>query len=1129
MKIAFRISVAGLVGFAFGLASCVAAESADKDVSSPVESGVAPPEGREGDEKREAVERPPAVQILMPGFAVRELPVQLLNVNNVKYRDDGTLVALAYDGTVWLLRDTDGDGLEDRPQVFREPSKELRSPIGMDLTPEGYDHGRGLFVAAKDRVVLIVDTDDDDRADKEITVATGWKESFHQVDGLGVAFDRRDGSVYFGRGTYNFADPYLRDQDGNSQYSLVDESAAIVRISPDFKSREVIATGIRFPVGLRFNAQGDLFATDQEGATWLPNGNPFDELLHIQQGRHYGFPPRHPTHLPDIIDEPSTFDYGPQHQSTCGLNFNEPVQSGGPTFGPSFWDGDALVAGYSRGKLYRTQVAKSPAGYVARTHILACLNMLTVDACVSPEGDLIVACHSGGPDWGSGPTGKGRLFKIRYADRELPQPVVAWPAGPREVRIEFDRAVAPQSLRDVLSNSQLTAGRFVRAGDRFETLSPGYAAVQAQKLAERREVPLRSAQLTPDGRTLILATDPIFEPVHYSLRLPGLARPGNADSEPAALTQKPAIDLDFDLSGCEATWRSADGEIIWSGWLPHFDLAASRQFTSDSAPHELLWAALKEPGELTLRGKLDLTDMLRPAVQPGSELDYEYPPETVTVSFETSSPNDTLEFVSTDKSEAQSGSTVSLTVAADAEKIVPVTIRLVSRSGRPALSVHWTTNEDSRPRPLALRRLLVAWAASEASSDRALVDVPLPELEGGNWARGYREFFGEQAACGKCHTIFNRGGTIGPDLSNLVHRDYASVLRDITHPSFAINPDYVSYTITLRDGRVKSGVIHESADTLRVGDSQGTTFELERADVDDMQPSAVSIMPEGVPVQLGTERMRDLMTFLLMPPPQMPRDYDGPRPPPRTHAEVQAMLAGAPLPEVKARPIRVMLIAGPKDHGPGEHDYPAWQIAWRELLSAAEGVDVVTAWEWPTSDELQQADVAVIYQHGDWNPQRAADIDAFLDRGGGMVYIHWAVDGRAFGRELADRIGLAAGDPIAFRHGDVTLAFNRETSHPIIRNFNKLTLVDETYWKLSGALPTGRVLATAVEEGQPQPQLWAVEPGNGRVFVSIPGHYSWTFDDPLFRLLLLRGIAWTAREPVDRFNDLVWPGANLEN
>jgi len=78
-----------------------------------------------------------------------------------------------------------------------------------------------------------------------------------------------------------------------------------------------------------------------------------------------------------------------------------------------------------------------------------------------------------------------------------------------------------------------------------------------------------------------------------------------------------------------------------------------------------------------------------------------------------------------------------------------------------------------------------------------------------------------------------------------------------------------------------------------------------------------------------------------------------------------------------------------------------------------------------------------------------------------------------------------------------------------------------------GELPAGRVLGTSVEDGKPQPQLWSQERGRGRVFVSIPGHYSWTFDDPLFRVLLLRGIAWAAKEPVDRFNDLVWPGADV--
>jgi glucose/arabinose dehydrogenase len=87
-------------------------------------------------------------------------------------------------------------------------------------------------------------------------------------------------------------------QTGQPLYNQFNERGAIVKLSPGWKRREIIATGVRFTVSLAFNAAGDLFATDQEGATWLPNGNPFDELLHIQTGRHYGFPPRHPRHLP---------------------------------------------------------------------------------------------------------------------------------------------------------------------------------------------------------------------------------------------------------------------------------------------------------------------------------------------------------------------------------------------------------------------------------------------------------------------------------------------------------------------------------------------------------------------------------------------------------------------------------------------------------------------------------------------------------------------------------------------------------------------------------------------------------------------------------------------------------------
>jgi putative heme-binding domain-containing protein len=1078
-----------------------------------------------GGEPLVSVTDPPPVQMFLPGFTVKELPVDLTNINNVRYRPDGKLLALAYDGNVYLLSDSDGDGLEDKVELFWENKGRLRSPIGMALTPPKYKHGDGLFVASKGKCSLIVDTDGDGKADKEIILAQGWKELPHGVDALGVAYDPRDGSVYFGLGTADFVNAYLTDKDGRGHYDLKSERGTVLRIAPDFRSRSIYCTGIRFSVALSFNREGDLFATDQEGATWLPNGNPFDELLHLEKGRHYGFPPRHPKHLPDVIDEPSVFDYGPQHQSTCGLFFNEPVNAG-PVFGPPWWRGNALVTGYSRGKLYRTELVKTKAGYVARNQLLACLNKLAVDVCVSPKGELVVATHSGGPDWGSGPGGKGKLYKIFFDDKTHPQPVGVWPASPGEVHVAFDRPLDPRLLEKLASRTKITYGRYVRAGDRFESLRPGYAVVQRELATPRFDLPILRAQVTSDRRTLILSTPAQREPVHYALTLPRFGIDNKPDAparehKPDApargpLPQHPQIDLDYTLTGVAATWEPKGAGGSWSGWLPHLDLAVAKAFTAGSAAHDRLWQSLKGPGTLTLRTRLNLTDLLRPAVQPGSTLDHTWPAEKATLVFSASG-----------SLTVNGREQTRLTLSPKPNDPVPVEVVLSVADGVPFLGLSYHTAEDDRPRALPLHRFLLPWVESSRQST-PLVERRIPELEGGSWARGRQVFFSEEAACSKCHAVRGEGGSIGPDLSNLIHRDYQSVLRDIADPSFAINPDYVTYVVTLKDGRVLVGAVRTEGDKLLIGDTQGRVSTVPRDGVETLEATGKSIMPEGMPKALGAERMKHLLTFLLTDPPRMPEYGREKPPPPRTRAEVRAVLAGAPDPPAKTRPLHIVLVAGRKDHGPGEHDYPAWQKVWKELLSAAKDTRVTTAWDWPQPEDLKSADVLVFYQQGKWTPERARAIDAYLARGGGLVYIHYAVDGGADAPGFAQRIGLAwRGGQSKFRHGPLELGFETGTKHPIGRNFGKVKMVDESYWQLAGDPKRVQLLATAVEDGRAQPLFWTLEPSKGRVFVSIPGHYAWTFDDPLFRILLLRGIAWSAKEPVDRFNDQVLPGARV--
>ena len=190
-----------------------------------------PPDGDGRGQPLITVKNPPSVQMFLPGFTVRELPFDLSNVNNVKYRHDGALVVLCYNGDIWILRDTDGDGLENKAELFWENKGRLRAPIGMDLTPPGYKHGTGVFVASKGKCSLIVDTDGDGKADKEIIVAEGWKELPHGVDALGVAVDPKDGSVYFGLGTTDYTNAY-QVKDGKAKYSLQDERGTVLRVSP---------------------------------------------------------------------------------------------------------------------------------------------------------------------------------------------------------------------------------------------------------------------------------------------------------------------------------------------------------------------------------------------------------------------------------------------------------------------------------------------------------------------------------------------------------------------------------------------------------------------------------------------------------------------------------------------------------------------------------------------------------------------------------------------------------------------------------------------------------------------------------------------------------------------------------
>ena len=297
-------------------------------------------------------------------------------------------------------------------------------------------------------------------------------------------------------------------------------------------------------------------------------------------------------------------------------------------------------------------------------------------------------------------------------------------------------------------------------------------------------------------------------------------------------------------------------------------------------------------------------------------------------------------------------------------------------------------------------------------------------------------------------------------------------------------------------------------------------------------------------------------------------------PPPRARAEVEAVLAKAPKPPADSplRTLHVVLLADIKDHGPEAHDYPLWQKRWalllggrqaedseqqvnlfgppqgdpKEIASGTPQVNVTKAWQWPSEEQFETAHLIVMqcYRSGGptriWSEQRVDELEKYLARGGGFVAVHPATYTRRDlsgpgGARVAALSGLAYDTSIIVRLGPIRLKI-AASDHPICLGLPEtIDWIDEPYWPPRGDLTQVTVLATSAESVpkgsdnvQAQPLFWTSRCGKGRVFGCVPGHFTWTFDDPYFRILLLRGMAWAAAESPYRFDHLVMRGVPLK-
>jgi putative heme-binding domain-containing protein len=117
--------------------------------------------------------------------------------------------------------------------------------------------------------------------------------------------------------------------------------------------------------------------------------------------------------------------------------------------------------------------------------------------------------------------------------------------------------------------------------------------------------------------------------------------------------------------------------------------------------------------------------------------------------------------------------------------------------------------------------------------------------------------------CANCHSLFGKGGAVGPDLTAYRRDDLNGLLVNVVNPSAEIREGYENHLVITQSGRTLSGVLLEQdPKTVVLRTPDGQRVAIARDDVAEMSISGVSLMPEGLLQRLSDQQVRDLFAYL---------------------------------------------------------------------------------------------------------------------------------------------------------------------------------------------------------------------------------------------------------------------------
>lgn len=198
-------------------------------------------------------------------YQISDIPIPddvFLEVGGMVFNDEGTLAICTRRGELWEIQNL----RSSRPN-FSRFAHGLHEPLGLNWKDGSY------YLAQRGELTKLTDTNKDGKADKYESIRT-WPLSgnYHE---------------------YSYGPKFLPNGDmilslnlgwQGKGVSLSKWRGWVIQVSPEGVLTP-LATGMRSPAGIGFNANGDLFYTENQG-DWVGSGR----MTHVEKGDFVGNP-----------------------------------------------------------------------------------------------------------------------------------------------------------------------------------------------------------------------------------------------------------------------------------------------------------------------------------------------------------------------------------------------------------------------------------------------------------------------------------------------------------------------------------------------------------------------------------------------------------------------------------------------------------------------------------------------------------------------------------------------------------------------------------------------------------------------------------------------------------------------